>query len=103
MSILARCRTVWASRQGDARYPLQIVEKGDALPALEERLDGVALALAYLEREQAARFERDARPGDEPTVDIEASLAGEESSRRFVVADLPGKRAAVRLRDVGGV
>ena len=56
ISMLGRCRMDGASRKSDARYLMQILDKGDAFPALEESFDSVALALANLEREQAARF-----------------------------------------------
>ncbi len=54
-------------------------------------MQGVALAKAELEREQAVGFERAVGSGDKATVEIEAVGTGEERSGWFVVADFRGE------------
>ena len=64
--------------EGDAGDLLEVVDEADVVPVGEEGGDGVALAVADFEGEQAVGFERGVGLGDEAAVDVEAVGAGEE-------------------------
>jgi hypothetical protein len=76
---------------------------GDMGPAIEEAFDGLGLAEAELEGEEAAGAEDVGGLGDEAAVDVEAVWAGKEGGGGFVVADFGGKGVAVVFGDVGRV
>jgi hypothetical protein len=75
----------------------------EASPVGEQGGDGLALALADFEGEEAGGFERGTRLGDEAAIDVEAVDAGEECGGRFVVTDLGVEGVAVGGGDVGWV
>ena len=93
----------WPLGEGDTGDLLEVIDKGDVVPRLEQRGEGVLLAVADLEGEQAVWFEGVVGLGDEAAVDVEAGFAGEERGGGFVVADLGVEGGAVGLGDVGRV
>ncbi len=89
--------------QDDAGNLLQVVEEDDIVPIFEQSGEGIALAVAELEGEEAAGGEGCVRLGDQAGVDVEAVGAGEEGGGGLVVADLGVEGGAVGLGDVGWV
>ena len=55
--------SVGAAGEGDAGDVLEVVDEGDIVPILQQRGDGVALAVADLEGEETVWFEGACRPG----------------------------------------
>jgi hypothetical protein len=90
-------------REGNARDLLEIIDKGDVAPGLEQCGYGVLLALADLEGEQAIWFEGIVSLRNETAVDVKAGFAGEERDGGLVVSDLGVEGIAVGLGDVGWV
>ncbi len=89
--------------EGDAVDLLEVGEEFDLAPFGEEGGDGVALAVADFEGQQAVGPQQLPRLRDESAVDVEAGGAGEESLRWFVVADLWVQVGRVGRWDVGWV
>ena len=70
---------------------------------VEEGFEGVELAEAELEGEEAFGFEGCVGGGDEAAVDVEALRTGEEGGVRFVLQDLVGHGGGFVEGDVGRV
>jgi len=79
---------------------LQVRYKLYVLPVGEEQGESLALAVADLHGEQAARQERGASLWDQAAIDIETGGTGEESLSRLVVAHLRIEIGAVTFRNV---
>ncbi len=89
--------------EGDAGDAGVVVEEADVVPGGEEFGEGVALAEAELECEQAVFAQGVVRGGDEAAVDVEAVGAGEESGVGLVVDDFALHGGGVACGDVGRV
>jgi hypothetical protein len=96
-------RRCGAAGESDARDAGEIGKEGDIEPAVEEAFDGLGLAEAEFEGEEAAGAEDVGGLGDEAAVDVEAVGAGEEGGGGFVIADFGGEGWAVVFGDVGRV
>ena len=70
---------------------------------IEEGLEGVELAEAEFEGEEAAGLEGDVGGGKEAAVDVEAVRAGEEGRVGFVLENLVGQGGGFVEGDVRGV
>jgi hypothetical protein len=89
--------------EGDAGDAGVVVDEAEVFPGGEEVGEGVALAVADFEREEAVFAEGMVGFGDEAAVDVEAVVAGEEGGVGLVVDDLALQGGGVCEGDVGGV
>ena len=85
-----------------------VVEEGQVLPGavgwlFEEGFEGVELAEAELEGEEASGLEGGVGGGEEAAVDVEAVGAGEEGGVGFVLEDFVGHGGGFVEGDVGRV
>ena len=60
------------SGEGDAGDVLEVVDEGDVVPVDEQSCEGLPLAVADFEGEEAVGFEGGVGLGDEAAVDVEA-------------------------------
>jgi len=86
--------------EGDSGDSLEVVEEGDVGPIGEELGDGVALAVADFDGENAFWFEGVIGLRDQAAVDVEAGFAGEEGAGGLVIADLGVEGGAVGFGDI---
>lgn len=82
---------------------MQVVDEAESVPPGQQRGDGVTLALADFEREQAVGLERGSRLGDEATINVEAVAPGEERCGGLEFADLGMKAVAIRGGYIGRI
>jgi hypothetical protein len=97
-----------AGGEGDAGNLGVVVQELEVLPGavggfFEEGAEGVELAEAELEGEEAFGFEGRVGGGKEAAVDVEALDAGEEGGVGFVLEDLVGHGGGFVEGDVGRV
>ncbi len=97
-----RCGSRNAGKR-NARDALQVIKELEITPACKEVCEGISLAEAELQPKQAARREGGGGLWDEAPVKIEAVGPGEQSRRRFVIANLRMEERSVGVRDVGKV
>ncbi len=96
-------RQVGLVGEGDAGDALEVWEELDGVPGGKERGEGVALAEAEFQGEEACGLEQGVGLRDEAGVEFEAGGAGEEGLRGLVVADLGVERGGVGSGNVGWV
>ena len=92
-----------AEGQDGAGDSLVVIDEADLVPASEEFGEGVALAVADFECENALGTQRGVRCGDETAVYVEAVGACEEGGVGLVVYDLRLHGRRVTSGDVGWV